>query len=85
VNGFDEVREYLVELKNHRDLPVTVEVTRNFEHHWWDLRNMQLPDRTDYERVDQDTVRYTVPMEPHTQAELRYELTLYQGERRFRR
>mgnify|MGYP006284238577 FL=1 len=85
VNGFDEVREYLIELKNHRDLPVTVEVTRNFEHHWWDLRNMQLPDRTDYERVDQDTVRYTVPMEPHTQADLRYELTLYQGERRFRR
>ncbi len=85
VSGLDEVKKYLIELKNHRDLPVTLEITRNFDTHHWDLRNMQVPEAADYERVDQDTVRYTVPMRPHTEAELRYELTLYRGERQYRR
>jgi hypothetical protein len=84
VSGFDDVREYTMELKNYRDLPVTVEVTRNFDTDHWDLRNLAVPEGAEYRRVDQDTVRYTVPMAPHTQAILRYELTLYQGGRRYR-
>ena len=79
IDGFDEVKDYRIEVKNHGDLPVTIEITRNIPSNYWDLKNAANPG--EYEKVDADTVKYTLRLKPHSETEIRYTLTIYHGRR----
>jgi len=79
ITGWDEVTTWKVEVKNTRDIPVRLEITRNFNQPKWDIENKG--DYGAYEKVDLDTVKYTVTMPPETKQTFEYILTTYNGTR----
>lgn len=81
VNGFDEVKKYRLKLANYSDQPATLKITRNFNSTHWSLETHENPG--EYEKVDQNTVKYTVEMQPHTEKKIVYTLTVQHGRRRY--
>jgi hypothetical protein len=79
VSGWDEVQVYKVEVRNTRDVPAKVEMTRNFPTQYWDLKRAGAIDN--FEKVDLDTVKFTVELPAHTKKTFEYTLTIYQGVR----
>ena len=80
INGWDEIRTWQLTIKNTRDLPVKIEIKRNFNTNAWDIENSGDAKKY-YEKVDVDTAKYTLTLEPETEQTLEYELTTYQGVR----
>jgi hypothetical protein len=79
INGWDEILTFRIEVKNTRDLPVRLEIKRNFNTQYWTIKN--LDDSGSYEKVDLDTVKYTLTMEPQSEKTIEYVLTTFQGTR----
>jgi hypothetical protein len=80
VNGWDEIQAFRIEVKNTRDLPVKLEIKRNFNTQYWTIKN--LSDSQNYfEKVDLDTVKYTLTLEPQSEKTIDYVLTTFQGAR----
>ena len=79
VDGWIEIREFKVEVKNTRDVACKVEITRNFPTAYWSLE--ATGDSGTYEKVDVDTARFTLLLDPRTQKEFRYVLTTKLGRR----
>ena len=79
VAGWDEIRVSEVTVKNTRDIPVKVEIRRNFPTNYWTLqRSGQIEE---FEKVDQDTVKFTLLLAPRSERKFQYTLTTYQGTR----
>ncbi len=87
ISGWDEIRTFKVEVKNTRDIGVKVEIQRNFDTQYWKLETQASPSATprrakqDYEKVDLDTVKFTLNLEPRSKKEFEYVLTTYHGVR----
>jgi hypothetical protein len=80
IDGWDEISTFRIEVKNTRDLPVKLEIKRNFHSQYWTIKN--LGDSKDYfEKVDLDTVKYTLTLEPQSEKTIEYVLTTFQGTR----
>ena len=79
ISGWDEEKTFEVKVSNYRALPVKIEVRRNFPHQYWELD--RAGDFGKYERVDLDTVKFTMELPPHTEKTFTYKLTLHQGDR----
>ena len=79
VSGWDEIRTFKVEVKNTREIPVKVEIKRNFNTQYWKLANDG--DFGDFEKVDLNTVKYTLVLEPRTNRSFEYVLRTYHGAR----
>jgi hypothetical protein len=79
IDGWDEVRTFKVEVRNTRDIPVKLEIKRNFPTSYWDLDNSG--DFGKYEKDDLDTVKYTILLDPHTKKGFQYVLRTYHGTR----
>jgi len=79
VSGWDEVKTFKIEVKNTRPVAVKVEIQRNFPGLKWDLT----PDGDCglYEKVDLDTVKFTLELLPRSQKEFHYTVREYQGKR----
>ncbi len=80
VNGWDEILTYRLELKNTRNLPVKIELKRNFNNTAWDLNNLSDAEKY-YEKVDLDTAKYTLTLQPQSEKTIEYILTIYRGTR----
>ena len=80
INGWDEIRTFRLELKNTRALPVKIELKRNFPTPHWAVKNLSDAEKY-YEKVDLDTVKYTLTLEPESETTIEYVLTFYQGVR----
>ncbi len=76
ISGWDEISTFKVEVKNTREIPVKVEIQRNFNTQYWELETKQ-----DYEKVDLDTVKFTLNLEPRSKKAFEYVLRTYHGER----
>jgi hypothetical protein len=76
ISGWDEVRKFDIEVRNTRDIPVKIEIQRNFTTQYWLIRTS---DR--FEKVDLDTVKFTVELEPRSNRKLEYEVRTYHGVR----
>jgi hypothetical protein len=76
VAGWDELRNFKIEVRNTRDLAVKVEIQRNFGTTYWDMDTSQK-----HEGVDKDTVKFTLELEPRSNAEFGYLLRTYHGVR----
>jgi hypothetical protein len=56
-----------------------VEITRNFPTQYWSLEKSG--DAGTYEKVDLDTAKFTLALDPRTNKEFRYVLTTKHGKR----
>ncbi|UCE47000.1 MAG: DUF4139 domain-containing protein, partial [Phycisphaerales bacterium] len=79
VSGWDEIHTFEIEVRNTRDIPVKVEIKRNFNTGYWDLTKSG--DSVQFEKVDQDTVKFTLMLEPRSTGKFGYVLRTYHGER----
>ncbi len=79
ISGWDEVRDFKIEIKNTREIPVKVEIQRNFNTTYWKIKNSGAFGK--YEKVDVDTVKYTLELGPKSQKTLNYVLTTFHGTR----
>ena len=79
VSGWDDVQTFAVEVRNTRDVPAKIEIVRNFRTPSWDLK--RAGDETGFEKVDLDTVKFSVEMAPQSKKTFEYTLTTYQGVR----
>ncbi len=79
ISGWDEIRAFEIDVKNTRDIPVTVEIYRNFSSDSWDL---ETPDKKQaYEKVDKDTVKFVLRPAAKSETKLSYRLVTYHGTR----
>jgi len=74
ITGWDEIRTYKIEVKNTRDIPVKIEITRNFYTNSWDLETDQK-----YEEIDNNSIRFNMTLQPRTEKKFEYTLTTYHG------
>ena len=79
VSGWDEVRTFQIEVRNTRDINVKVEIKRNFNTQYWDLRRSG--DFGQFEKVDLDTVKFTLDLNPRSVKKFEYTLRTYHGDR----
>ncbi len=79
IDGFDEIRTWKVEVKNTRDLPVSLHITRNFPSPSWDIASSG--DYGKYTKIDLDTVRYELELKPRSSIEFIYTHTQHNGRR----
>ena len=77
VNGWDDIQSYQVEVRNTRDIPIKIEIQRNLLMPYWDLTNQGT--FGDFVKVDLDTVKYTLTLEPASKAVFQYVVTYYTG------
>ncbi len=79
VAGWDEISTFTVEVTNTRDIPAKVEIRRNFDTQYWDLT--RAGDSGSLEKVDLDTVKFVLTLEPGSIRKFRYTLRTYQDAR----
>jgi len=79
VAGWDEIRTFEVKVKNTREIPVKVEIRRNFETPYWTIQHAG--EFGQFEKVDIDTVKFTLLLPPRSEQTFQYILTTYQGTR----
>lgn len=79
IAGWDEIRKFKIEVKNTREVPVKVEIQRNFNTSYWDIKKSG--DFGDFEKVDLDTIKFTLKIEPRSAKKFEYTLTTYHGTR----
>ncbi|MHC4742717.1 MAG: DUF4139 domain-containing protein [Planctomycetota bacterium] len=79
ISGWDEIRTFEVEVKNTRDLPIKVEIKRNFNTQYWNLAKSG--ESGLYEKEDFDTIKFTLELEPRSKKTFGYVLTTLHGVR----
>jgi len=79
VSGWDEIRTFKIEVRNTRDIDVKVEIKRNFNTQYWDLRRNG--EFGQFEKVDLNTVKFTLDLQPRTLKKFEYVLRTYHGTR----
>ncbi|MHC4529698.1 MAG: LamG-like jellyroll fold domain-containing protein, partial [Planctomycetota bacterium] len=65
--GWDELQTFKIEAKNTRPVPVEIRIQRNFGMSDWELTTEQ-----EYEKVDLDTVKFTLELPPRSRQEFEY-------------
>jgi hypothetical protein len=79
VSGWDEIHTFRIEVKNTRDINVKVEIKRNFDTQYWDISYSG--DFGASEKVDLNTVKFTLEMKPRSARQFEYVLRTYHGAR----
>ncbi len=83
ISGFDRIQEWEIKLENNRDIPISIEVWRNFNNAYWDIDNAN-KNKGKFHKIDIDSVKYTVELPPQSKSTLAYTFTQYEGERQNR-
>ena len=81
ISGWDEIQTWRIKLTNARNLPVDIEITRDFATEYWDLAFMDLTGRIKYNKHDATRARFTTTLPPTTEQVFDYTVTQYQQER----
>jgi len=79
ISGWDEIRTFRIEVKNTREIPAKIEIQRNFNTPYWTLTKSG--EFGQFEKVDVDTVKFTLTLEPRSAKKFEYVLTTYHGVR----
>ena len=79
ITGWNEYQTFQMEVKNTRNIPVKVEIKRNFNNSKWTIINDGTYGK--YEKVDADTVKYTLELPATTTQTFTYELETPHGQR----
>ncbi len=83
ISGWDEEKTFSVKVSNYRALPIKLEIRRNFPHQYWELS--KAGDFAKYEKVDLDTVEFTLELPANTTRVFSYLLVTHEGDRRHQR
>ncbi|MDF7799678.1 DUF4139 domain-containing protein [Pontiellaceae bacterium B1224] len=78
ITGFDSIKDFTVEVRNTRPVPVKIEIKRNVGSNYWKLENSG--DFGDYEKDDLNTLKFTLELPPESTKTFSYQLTTYHGE-----
>ncbi len=76
ISGWDEIRKWKIEITNTRQIPATIELTRDFGTNYWTLES-----QTPYEKHDVTRIRFNLNIEPRTKRQIEYTVTTYHGAR----
>jgi len=79
ISGWDEISTFKIEARNTREIPVKIEIQRNFNTPYWTLEKSG--EFGQFEKVDVDTVKFTLVLQPRSTKKFEYVLTTYHGER----
>ena len=79
ISGWDEIQKFKIEVKNTREIDVKVEIQRNFNTPYWKLEKSGEFDT--FDKIDVDTVKFTLILEPRSAKKFEYVLTTYHGVR----
>jgi len=79
ISGWDEIRTFKMEIRNTREIPAKIEIQRNFNTPYWTLEKSG--EFGQFEKVDVDTVKFTLVLQPRSTKKFEYVLTTYHGER----
>ncbi len=79
ISGWDEIHTFNTEVRNTRDINVKVEIKRNFNSQYWDIDNSG--NFGAFEKVDLDTVKFTLELQPRSAKQFEYVLRTYHGVR----
>ncbi len=79
VSGWDEIHTFGIEVRNTHDISVKVEIKRNFNTHYWNIDNSG--DFGMFEKVDLDTVKFTLDLQPRSAKKFGYVMRTYNGVR----
>jgi hypothetical protein len=79
VAGWDDIHDFKVEVKNTRSVPVKIEIKRNFDSQYWEIERSGQVDA--YEKVDLNTVKFTIQLQPRSNKTFEYTVTHYRGVR----
>jgi len=79
IDGWNEIRDYEIEVKNTRGIPIRVEVRRNAPSAKWELEKKG--DFGTYEKVDLNTVKFTLSLKAGETKRFQYTLTTHHGRR----
>jgi hypothetical protein len=83
ISGWDEIRTFEIQVKNTRDIDVKVEIKRNFNTSYWQMTKSG--DFGQFEKVDINTVKFTLETKPKSTQKFEYVLRTYHGTRTDRR
>lgn len=84
ISGSDETENWKVEVKNLRDVPAKIEITRRLKHQYFD-EIKRAGEFGEFEKVDLNTVKFTLLLEAHSVKVFTYSVTYHEGERREQR
>jgi len=79
ISGWDEIHTFRIEVRNTRDINVRVEIKRNLNTQYWNIDNSG--DFGAFEKVDLDTVKFTLDLQPRSTKEFEYVVRTYHGVR----
>jgi hypothetical protein len=79
ISGWDETHTFKMEVRNTREIPAKIEIQRNFNTPYWKLTKSG--DFGQFEKVDVDTVKFTLTLEPRSAKKFEYVVTTYHGVR----
>jgi hypothetical protein len=78
LDGWDDIETYKVAITNTRDIPIDIEITRNFGTDAWELKTAN---NVVYKKHDKNRARFTLTLEPRSETNFSYTVTKYQGKR----
>lgn len=81
VSGFDEVKTIEIQLSNFTAMPSTIEYVKNIDSTYFEITDITHPDQ--FERTDQDTIKFTIELAPHSNKTIQFTLTTLRGERKW--
>jgi len=79
ISGWDEIHTFQIEVRNTRDINVRVEIKRNFNTQYWDIDNSG--DFGAFEKINLNTVKFTLDLQPRSVKKFEYVLRTYHGVR----
>jgi hypothetical protein len=79
ISGWDEIRTFEIQVKNTRDIDVKVEIKRNFNTSYWQMTRSG--DFGQFEKVDINTIKFTLELKPRSTQKFEYILRTYHGTR----
>jgi len=77
ISGWDEIQKFKIEVKNTREIDVKVVIQRNFNTPYWKLEKSGEFDK--FDKIDVDTVKFTLILKPRSAKKFEYALTTYHG------
>ena len=80
ISGLDRIQQWEIKLENNRDMPIRIEVLRNFNTPHWKINNSD-ENKGKFEKVDIDSVKYTLEIPAYSNTHLAYAVTYFEGER----
>lgn len=81
LTGFDEIRDYVVDVSNFTKTDASVEYTLNLEHPHFKIKRTSKNDG--FEKIDQDTIRFTVSAAPGKTHQITFTIISMRGQRQW--